>query len=99
MATKKTVISKKRPSGPTKNIHASQPIAKAEKPKSLDDQFEEIATDAITKAEKIDCGFDAFVSGLQSIAGIVSERLQMAREELQRMQEVATTALEGVKQS
>lgn len=45
------------------------------------DRFEEIAQHAIGEAERVDCGFDAFVEGLETMVDEIKHRLDLAKDE------------------
>jgi hypothetical protein len=47
----------------------------------MDDPFEKIAQDVVQKCERVECGFDEFVSGLATVLDAICERLDMARDE------------------
>jgi hypothetical protein len=44
-------------------------------------KFEQIAADAIVRAESVDCGVEDFVEGMRSIFISIKERYDMACEE------------------
>lgn len=56
---------------------------KAAKPD--EDAFQEIADDAITLAEAVDCSLSEFAAGLKTIKIAITERLELAVAELGRI--------------
>lgn len=54
---------------------------------TTEEQFEEIAEDAIKRAEAVGCGFSEFVDGLRAIQSSVKERADLAQDELSHMDE------------
>lgn len=48
---------------------------------SVEEQFEEIADDAVRRAESVLCSFDDFVEGLRTMHEIVRDRYYDARNE------------------
>lgn len=58
-------------------------------PKKLspEEQFQELAESVVADAEAIKCPFEDFVEGLEAIQEAVRDRLNMARRELQGMDE------------
>ena len=51
-------------------------------------EFERIAYEAIIKAEKVNCSFDDFVTGLRTMLNEINDRLEAAEEELKVMKRV-----------
>jgi hypothetical protein len=45
------------------------------------DDFERIADEAIRAAEKVQCSFEDFIQGLDTIRDMVTDRLHLARDE------------------
>lgn len=49
-----------------------------------EEQFEKIASEAITQAEQIDCSLDDFCDGLKAMIDVLRERHEQVENELGR---------------
>lgn len=49
------------------------------------EQFEKLAEELVSRAEAVRCDFSDFVDGLEEIASALKVRIEMARDELGKM--------------
>jgi hypothetical protein len=55
--------------------------------KQIEQEFEKIAEEAISKAEHVDCSFARFIDGLKDIETTIRDRREMAQHEQDRREE------------
>ena len=64
--------------------HSHEATMKTRRFKTLDDEWEQIAEEAIHAASEVDCSLHGFRDGLKEIIGALMTRLEQVEDELKR---------------